>query len=336
MIFARELNQALGRILVDDPRVVLLGEDIADPYGGAFKVTRGLSVVAPDRILTTPVSEGAITGIAAGLAMSGHRPIVEIMFADFLTLTFDQVLNHITKYGAMYDGKVSCPVIIRSPSGGHRGYGPTHSQSPEKHFLGVPNLTVVAASPYHDPLATLQSLLLRDEPVLYVEHKLLYPEQMTLPADGRIGSALARTEGSSGRLPTVSLSWVPPADCTVTVVAYGYSALMAARVIERLAVDEEVFAELLVPAEIAPLDVVPIEASVRRTKSLVTIEEGVDGWAWGTEIASHVGREAFGMLRRPVDVLASAKCVIPSGRARERDVLVGEDDMRGRIRDAAA
>src|SRR5918995_6225884 len=154
-MLVRQLNKALHQVLADDPRVVLLGEDIADPYGGAFKVTRGLTTAFPERVLTTPVSEAAMVGVAAGLAMSGYRPIVEIMFGDFVTLAFDQIVNHITKYPAMYAGKVTCPVIVRVPSGGHRGYGPTHSQSLEKHFMGVPHLTVAAASPFHDPWRVL-------------------------------------------------------------------------------------------------------------------------------------------------------------------------------------
>lgn len=334
-MLVRDLNAALGQLLREDPRVVIMGEDIADPYGGAFKVTRGLTDAVPERVFTTPVSEGAIVGVAAGLAMSGYRPIVEVMFADFLTLTFDQVVNHVTKYPAMYDAKVTCPVIIRSPSGGHRGYGPTHSQSPEKHFLGVPNLLVVASSPYHDPLAVYRALLQRDDAVLFVEHKLLYPEPLSAPVAGRIGEALGREESSSGCLPTVAISWVPPEDCTVTVLAYGYTALVAARVLERLAIEEEIFGELLVPAQIAPMDLGPVEASVRRTRSLLTIEEGTAGWAWGTEIAQQIGHRQFGQLRRPVEVLASASAIIPSSREREERVLVSPADMRSRIREAA-
>src|ERR1700741_3191798 len=117
MIYARALGAALHAALSDDERVVVLGEDIADPYGGAFKVTRGLTTAYPDRVRTTPISEGAIAGVAAGLALAGYRPIAEVMFGDFLTLCFDQILNHIAKYEAMYDGKVACPVILRVPSG---------------------------------------------------------------------------------------------------------------------------------------------------------------------------------------------------------------------------
>ena len=203
--------------------MVVLGEDIADPYGGAFKVTRGLTTAYPDRVLTTPVSEAGMVGVAAGLAMSGYRPIVEIMFGDFVSLAFDQIVNHVTKYPAMYAGRVTCPVIVRVPSGGHRGYGPTHSQSLEKHFLGVPGLMVVAASPFHDPAAVLGALLQRDEPVIYVEHKLLYAEPIVRPDRGRVGDAVGREGGSPGSLPTVTLSFVDPADCTATVLAYGYT-----------------------------------------------------------------------------------------------------------------
>ena len=336
MIFVRELNETLHRLLETDERVVILGEDIADPYGGAFKVTRGLTTKFPDRVLTTPVSEAGIVGVAAGLAMSGYRPIVEIMFGDFVTLTFDQVVNHITKYSAMYDGKVTCPVIIRTPSGGHRGYGPTHSQSLEKHFLGVPHLTVVAASPYHDPDAILSALLRQDQPALYVEHKLLYPEHVVRPSGSRVGDAIGREESTDGCLPSVVLSQVPAEDCTVTVLAYGYSALLAAQALEELAVEEEVFGELVVPAQIAPMDWAPVEASVERTGSLLTLEEGTAEWSWGTEAAAEIGRRGFSRLRRPVQVVASKPTVIPSSRDLERSVLVGSDTMKEAIREAAA
>jgi len=273
VIFAKELGDTLRGCLADDPRVVLLGEDIADPYGGAFKVTRGLSTAFPERVRTTPISEGAIAGVSAGLALAGYRPVAEVMFGDFLTLMFDQVVNHITKYQAMYADQATCPVVVRAATGGHRGYGPTHSQSLEKHFLGVPHLRVVAASLYHDPREVFADFLDRDEPVLYVEHKLLYPQHLTLPADGRVGDLLASTEASPGMLPTVRLSAVPARECSVSVLAYGYQAMLAAQVIDRLAMEEEIFAELLVPAQISPMDWAPVERSVAATGRLVTVEE---------------------------------------------------------------
>ncbi|WP_433057148.1 alpha-ketoacid dehydrogenase subunit beta [Dactylosporangium sp. CS-033363] len=336
MIFAKELGDALRASLTDDPRVVVLGEDIADPYGGAFKVTRGLSTDFPARVRTTPISEGAVAGISAGLALAGKRPIAEIMFGDFLTLVFDQVVNHIVKYQAMYAGQATCPVVIRAPSGGHRGYGPTHSQSLEKHFLGVPHLRVVAASLYHDPKDAFADFLGQDSPVLYIEHKLLYPQHLALPEGGLVGNLLAAHDASPGALPTVRLSAVPRHDCTMTVLAYGYQAMLAARVIERLAVEEEIFAELLVPAQIAPMDWAPVERSVRATGRLITVEEGVSGWSWGTEAAAVISQRLFGELCRPVDVVASTPTVIPSSKQRESRMLVGEEQIEAAIRAAAA
>jgi acetoin:2,6-dichlorophenolindophenol oxidoreductase subunit beta len=331
MIYARALGDALRTCLEDDPRVVVMGEDIADPYGGAFKVTKGLTTDFPERVRSTPISESAITGVAAGLALSGYRPIVEIMFGDFLSLTFDQFVNHITKYPAMSGHQVSCPVIVRTPSGGGRGYGPTHSQSLEKHFLGIPHLRVVAPSTLHDPGEMLQALLDDDAPALIVEHKLLYPRQYPEALDGM---QVERVVGDSG-MPTVTISAVPREDCTLTVVAYGHMAVVAAGVLDRLAIEDEIFAELVVPTQIAPLDWGPIDQSVEVTGALLTLEEGTAGWSWGTGIAQHVNRSAFGRLRQPVSVATSEADVIPSARALEDRMLLGAADVERAIREAA-
>ncbi len=330
MIFSKELNATLRECLSNDDRVVLIGEDLVDPYGGAFKVTRGLSTDFPERVRTTPISEGAIAGISAGLALAGMRPVAEVMFGDFITLCFDQVVNHITKYEAMYHGQATCPVVFRVPSGGHRGYGPTHSQSLEKHFLGVPHLRVVAASLFHDPREAFRDFLSQDTPVLYIEHKLLYPQNLRLPHNGMVGDLIATRHGS-----TVALSAVPREDCTATVLAYGYQAMLAAEVVEKLAVEEEIFVELLVPAELSPMDWTPVEESVRATGSLVTVEEGTAGWSRGTEIAAVISERLFGRLRRPVSVVASQRTVIPSSRVKEAEMLVGSPQIQTAILEAA-
>ncbi len=140
------LNRALHRAFAEDERVYLIGEDLLDPYGGAFKVARGLSTAYPGRVLTTPVSEAGILGVGTGMALRGLRPVVEVMFGDFVTLIADQLVNHAAKFRAMYNGQVAVPLVVRTPMGGRRGYGPTHSQSLEKLFLGVPGLRVLAPS----------------------------------------------------------------------------------------------------------------------------------------------------------------------------------------------
>jgi acetoin:2,6-dichlorophenolindophenol oxidoreductase subunit beta len=331
VIYSRALGDALREALERDPRVVVMGEDIADPYGGAFKVTKGLSTAFPDRVRTTPISEAGITGVAAGLALSGYRPIVEIMFGDFLSLTFDQIVNHITKYPEMTGHQVTCPVIVRTPSGGGRGYGPTHSQSLEKHFLGVPNLRVVAASTLVDPSDLLATLLSQDDPVLLVEHKLLYPRQFPEPVDDLI---VNRETGPSGT-PTVRVSAVPQEDCSVTVVAYGHTAVLAVAAMRNLAIEEELFAELVVPAQIDPLDLDPVVRSVQATGSLVTLEEGTAGWSWGSGVVAEVQAVAFGDLRGPARVLTSEAGVIPSARHLEDRMLLGAHDIERAIREAA-
>jgi acetoin:2,6-dichlorophenolindophenol oxidoreductase subunit beta len=334
VIYARALGDALHRALTDDERVVVLGEDIADPYGGAFKVTRGLSTAFPRRVRTTPISEAAIAGMAAGLALAGYRPIAEVMFGDFLALCFDQIINHIAKYEAMYDGKVTCPVMIRTPSGGGRGYGPTHSQSIEKHLLGIPHLRVASASLLHDPDEVLRHLLAADAPAIHVEHKLLYALDMIEAAD--VVGATVERHGAPSALPTISVRYGSRADCAATVVAYGYQAELARRVQARLAMQDEIFVELLIAGELAPLDIDPIIDSAAATGSLVTLEEGTEGWSWGTEIAARTGRQLFGELRRAPEVVASGADVIPSARQRERDLLVGEERIEAALRAAAS
>jgi pyruvate/2-oxoglutarate/acetoin dehydrogenase E1 component len=336
VIAARAMGDALRAALEEDDRVIVLGEDIVDPYGGAFKVTRGLSTDFPERVRSTPISEGAIAGVSAGLALAGYRPIAEIMFGDFLALCFDQLVNHIAKYELMYNGQATCPVIIRTPSGGGRGYGPTHSQSLEKHFLGVPNLRVIASSLVHDPSAVLRALLRQDSPVLHIEHKLLYPLHLTLPSGGRIEGDLAEEHLSPDGLPTVSIRPVAREDCTFTVLAYGYQAELARRVLSRLAMEEEIFGELIVPSQISPLDWEPIDASVNVTRGLLVIEEGVEGHTWGDEIAARISSHFFGELRRPVLTAASDATVIPSSKTLEAEMLMNEERIEQAIRQVAA
>ncbi len=335
MIFSRALGDTLKHCLETDPSVVLLGEDIQDPYGGAFKVSRGLSTAFPQRVFTTPISEGAIAGVSAGLALAGMRPIAEIMFGDFLTLCFDQIANHISKYRAMYNGAASCPVILRTPSGGGRAYGPTHSQSLEKHFFGVPHLRVAAASLFHDPKMLFEDFLRSEDPVLYIEHKLLYPQHLRFPEQGRLEDSYAQLEGSEGFLPTLGISAVSPGDCSITVLAYGYQACLVEALVQKLAIEEEIFIHLLVPAQIAPVDWAPVIRSVNRTGRLITVEEGTGGWSWGTEAAAVISRECFQTLREPVRVLASEKEIIPSAKQQEKEVLMNATKIENALREVA-
>ncbi|NJO38774.1 MAG: alpha-ketoacid dehydrogenase subunit beta, partial [Rhizobiales bacterium] len=168
------LNQALFELFESDPDLHLLGEDVLDPYGGAFKVTKGLSTRFPNRVLTTPISEACIVGVATGLAIRGRPAIVEIMFGDFLCLAMDQLLNHASKLAWVYDDQIKVPLIVRTPMGGKRGYGATHSQSLEKHFCGMPGLAVLAVHPFGDPGDVLRKAYRLGAPALVIENKTMY------------------------------------------------------------------------------------------------------------------------------------------------------------------
>ena len=323
MIYSKAINETLRYYLETDERVVVLGEDIIDPYGGAFKVTKGLSTDFPDRVRTMPVSEAAIAGISAGLALEGFRPISEVMFGDFAALCFDQIVNHMAKYEAMYNGKATCPVVMRMPSGGGRGYGPTHSQSLEKYFVGVPHLNVVAASLHHDPKELFAYFFSQDKPTIFVEHKLLYPLKTRYESSDNI----IKKNGL-----TVSVSPVPREDCSVTVVSYGYMAHLAEQVIQKLAIEEEIFVELVIAAKLSPIEWPPIEESVASTGALLTVEEGTAGWAWGTEVATHIQEKQFGQLRQAVKVLTSEADVIPAARPLEDQMLMNPKKIEKAIR----
>ena len=189
------VRRGLERALSENPQTVLLGEDIESPYGGAFKCTAGLSDTYPGRVRNTPISEAAITGIGNGLALAGLRPIVEIMFGDFLTLAADQWINHAAKFSWMYNDQVQVPLVVRTPMGGRRGYAATHSQSIEKHFIGLPGTQVLCLHHRYSPALVYDALVAEiDRPTLVVENKGLYSHSVdcSSPAGFTVRSASGR------------------------------------------------------------------------------------------------------------------------------------------------
>jgi pyruvate/2-oxoglutarate/acetoin dehydrogenase E1 component len=321
------LNSALHRMLSEDPRVVVLGEDILDPYGGTFKVTRGLSSRFPERVLTTPLSEAGFTALAAGMAIRGLRPVVEIMFGDFLMLAADQIVNHIGKYRWMYNDQVRVPLVVRTPMGGRRGYGPTHSQTLEKHFIGAPGWHVVAPSPFHEPGTLLRRAVLEDDdPVLFIENKTMYARPVReAPLDGRVGDFHART--TSDRYPTVTLSFDCFGSADVTLVTYGGMAELAATAAEQLLMREEIFCELVVPAILSPINLDPILESLRRTGKLVVCEEGTQAAGWGAELIAAVSDRAFELFQAPPLRVAAKDLPIANTNTLETAILPQLDDI---------
>lgn len=318
-LVVQRLNRAVHETMAAHDDVLFIGEDILDPYGGAFKVSRGLSTKYGNRVLGTPISEAAIVGLSCGFGMRGFRPIAEIMFADFLTLGADQILNHLTKFRWMYNGQVETPVVIRTPVGGRRGYGPTHSQCIEKMFLGVPGLVVVAISLRHDPGELLRRAVLDDpRPVLFLEQKILYAKQ--LAAQPPEGYVFVLPPGEENELyPTGS--W-QPADVVpdVTIVTYGAMTEVVEKAMAVCFEEDEVMAEYLVPAQIAPLRIEPIVESVRRTGRLIVAEEGTMPWGFGAEVLARVSEALAENPPRSARVGAH-HLPIPCARPAEEAVL---------------
>lgn len=316
------INGALHDALGADENVLLMGEDVLDPYGGAFKATKGLSTSFGDRVLTTPISEAGIVGVATGMALRGLRPVVEIMFGDFSTLIVDQLVNHASKMRSMYGSSVSVPLVVRTPMGGRRGYGPTHSQSIEKLFLGTSGLRVLAPTAHGDVRALLRAAILEsDDPVLFVENKLLYLAPLHSADDGD----LVRSPGD-GATPTATIRVAGGGEPTITVVAYGHMAELAATAIVRLAFEHEVFAELVVPTQLWPLDAAPIVRSVQATGTLVTAEEGTVGAGFGSEVLAAVS-EALGAGLRTAHRVAARDLPIPAAPSLEEQALPSVDDI---------
>ncbi len=320
------LNEAMHEAMDRDERVVFLGEDILDPYGGAFKVSKGLSTRFPGRVLTTPISEAAITGIAAGLALRGMRPVVEIMFGDFLSLAFDQLLNHACKYRWMYNDQVRVPMVVRTPMGGRRGYGPTHSQSTEKHFLGVPGLRVVAPNALCDPKQLLlDTILSGDGPTLFVEHKLLYLSSVGKPPNRPVLEVIPGDPSSLYPSVLVRIAGAPAA--RLTIATFGYMADLVLDAAWRLAVEQEVFVEVVVTTRLSPLDATPILGSLERTGHLLTVEEGTVALGWGSEVLSLATESAPRRSTIVARRLGAWNVPIPSSRPLENAVLPSIQDI---------
>jgi pyruvate/2-oxoglutarate/acetoin dehydrogenase E1 component len=319
------LNEALHALFAARDDVHLLGEDVLDPYGGAFKVTQGLSDAYPDRVLTTPISEAALFGVAAGMALRGRRPILEIMFGDFLALGFDQVVNGISKFREMYDGQVTVPLVVRTPMGGRRGYGPTHSQSLEKLLLGVPNVVVVALSECHDLGALLVAAIDDDRPVFLVENKLLYGRPNRRPEDGHVGELAVRE--TADRYPALTFSGTGFTEGSATIVTYGGMLPVVLDAVTELILEHEVFCEVVALSQLLPLELDPVLESVARTGALVTAEEGTLTGGFGAEIAARVQGLAWGDLRAPVRRVAARDGIIPSARLLEDAMLPSTKDV---------
>ena len=311
------LNDALRRMLTKDERVILLGEDLHDPYGGAFKVTAGLSTEFAGRVISTPIGEAGLVGASIGLALAGYRPVTEIMFADFITLAMDQIYNHAVKFG-MFDG-VHIPLVVRTPSGGGRGYGPTHSQSPENLMTAVPGLTVVFPSHRHDVGHLLEIASLEwNHPVVFFEHKLLYG--VTQDQGDYAVLRHSPADPGSALFPTLVRR---ETDADLTLVTYGGMLEFVERVAVAL-LAEELTVEIVALSLLQPLPKYALLDLLMEKDRIGIVEESPEGPGFGAELAATLLEHRFaGRVRR----FGPPPVPIPAARTLESSILLDEQRL---------
>jgi 2-oxoisovalerate dehydrogenase E1 component len=318
LTYRQALNEALHEEMARDAGVCIFGEDVGR-YGGAFRVTQGLfDRFGEKRVRDTPISEEGFTGIAVGAAMTGLRPVVEILYIDFSTLAIDQIVNQAAKARYRFGGKARVPLVIRTQGGAGRGNAAQHSQSLEAWYVHIPGLIVVQPSTPYDAKGLLKSAIRNDNPVVFIEHKMLYNETGPVP-DGEylvpIGEADVKRPGRD-----------------VTIVATSrmvHLALTAAAELARQGIE----AEVIDPRTLKPLDTGTIVRSVQKTGRVVAVAEGHLTGGFTAEVAARVQREAFDWLDAPVLQVAAEDVPLPYNGRLEAEAIPGVQDIVAAVRE---
>ena len=310
--FAEALNQALREEMQKDSCVFVMGEDIGR-MGGLFKVTKGLlEEFGEDRVIDTPISESAIAGAGVGSALVGARPVIEFQFLDFITLGMDQVVNHAAKLRYMTGGSVSVPLVLRAPVCGGVGLGAQHSQSLEAWFAHVPGLKVVMPSTPADAKGLLKSAIRDSNPVLFLEHRLLYAQTGPVPEHDfaiPIGSADVKRVGKD-----------------LTIAATGRTVPLSLAAAEKLA-EEGIEVEVIDPRTIKPLDKETIVNSVKKTNRLVVVSDAWRTCGYAAEVMAVVTEECFFDLDAPIQRVCGKDVPMPVAPTLQKAVMVSEEDI---------
>jgi acetoin:2,6-dichlorophenolindophenol oxidoreductase subunit beta len=319
--YREAVAEGIAREMRIDATVVCLGEDIGRPEG-VFKTTVGLyKEFGPQRVWDTPISEQAIVGAAMGAAMTGMRPVAEIMFSDFLACCWDYLANEIPKMRYMTGGQVTMPLVVRTANGGGLGFGAQHSQAVENWALTVPGLKIVAPSNPADVVGLMASAIRSDDPVVFFEHKALFASKGPVaPPDHvlELGRAAVVREGAD-----------------VTLVALASTVPLALTAAERLA-EEGVAVEVIDLRCLIPLDMNTVLRSLERTSRLVVVEENPYQGGWGGTVVSVVADEGFQLLDAPIKRIASANVPLPFADALEEQVIPTVDKVIATVRALAA
>jgi len=311
--YREALREALREEMSRDPSVFLLGEDIGRYWGGAFKVTEGLAEEFGDeRVRDTPISESIIIGTAVGSAITGMRPVAEIMFGDLTALAMDQIANQAAKIRYMFGGQAKCPIVVRTPFGAGANIASHHSQSLEAWFMHVPGLYVAVPSTPKDAKGLLKSAIRGENPVFFCEHKLLYSVKGEVPEEEYLvpfGVADVKREGTD-----------------VTVVATLYMVHKALAAAQTLA-QEGVNVEVIDPRTLTPLDKTTIVKSVKKTGRVVVVSEDCKTTGVSAEIAAVVAEEAIDYLDAPIKRVTGADTPIPFSPTLEQFVIPNEKSI---------
>ncbi len=315
--FVRAVNAALTDSLEADPAVIVLGEDVAAP-GGPFSATKGLlERFGSARVRDTPISEAAIVGAGVGAAMSGLRPVIEVMFMDFMTLAMDALVNQAAKARFMFGGQCSIPMVLRAPHGGGISAGPQHSQCLEAWFAHVPGLKVVCPATPADAYGLLRSAIADPDPVIVVENKALYATK------GHVEEPPAEVPIGVGRIVR------PGGD--VTVVTYGATVYTAMEAANALAA-EGVEVEVVDLRSLQPWDEGIVLASLAKTHRVVILHEAVEAFGVGAEIAARIGDAGFDELDAPVVRVGAPFMPVPFARSLERAYLPNAEKVIAAVR----
>jgi 2-oxoisovalerate dehydrogenase E1 component len=321
----KEKNTAFHDIFKSNPDALFLGEDIQDPYGGAFKTTKGLTDAYPDRTFNMPISEPMIAGVSLGAATTGRLVYCEIMFGDFLALAFDQILNHASKMKSMFGKEIITPLVIRTPMGGGRGYGATHSQCIEKHFMGIPGLNVFIFHPrvnsykFHTTLAKNIT-----EPSLVFEHKLLYSQNpfKALPSEYQLFE-------SDELYPYSRLK--AQGDADITVVALGGTGVMLESIIDEVT-EEEVYLDIFYPLDLNSQNLInKISNSLKKTQKILFIEEGTPSYSLSDSILGEISKIVSSSTMFESKFIAAKPMPIAASMYLEKQILPQAQDIETAI-----
>jgi pyruvate dehydrogenase E1 component beta subunit len=317
--FREAVSQALREEMRRDERVFIMGEEIG-VWGGTYAVTRGfLDEFGEKRVRDTPIAEGVIVGAAAGAAIAGLRPVAELMTINFAFLAMDQIVNHVAKVHYMFNGQITCPVVIRTVGGGGRQLGATHSQTPDVVFSHFPGLKVVAPATPADAKGLLKSAIRDEDPVFFIEHATLYQVRGEVPDD-------------EDYLVPIGVSDVKREGDDVTIVSYSKMLQTSLEAADQLA-EGGIEAEVIDLRTLRPLDTRPIVESVQKTNRMVVVEEGWRAYGIGAEIASRVTELAFDYLDAPVRRVAQAEVPLPYNQRLEQMALPQVEHIVDAVKD---